>query len=178
MADTGLRNKDGVKMPSVFAYARLENDETVLRELRNLADGVVKDRVQAAILSGAELVAQEARMRAPVGTRPPRKGAGVGRLRKSIRVKGIAVKSSKHEVGAYVEADYPENARIRARVPSQKRRGKAGYKEYYAFAVEYGTGKMAAQPFLNPALEAKAKEVQDKIASALDELCKETDRKI
>lgn len=162
-------------MPSVFAYARLEGEASVVNELRNLADGVVKERVQAAILSGAELVAQEARIRAPVGKRPPRRGVNVGRLRKSIKVKAIAVKPSKHEVGAYVEADYPENARVLA---PGKRKGKQGYKEYYAYAPEYGTKRMAARPYLNPALEAKAQEVQGKIVAALDELCEETNRKI
>lgn len=166
-------------MPSVFAYARLENEQNILNELRRLEDGVVKERVNEAVKRAGELVAQEARMRAPIGTRPPHKGVLTGRLKKSIKVRGKAIKKEKSEVGAYVEADYPENARIRSRDKNKnKKKSKAGYKEYYAFAPEYGTHKMTARPFLNPALEAKAKEVQDGIANALNELCRETNIKI
>lgn len=162
-------------MSNVFAYAQLENEQKILNELKKLEDGVVKECINEAMIRGGELVAQEARIRAPVGTRPPRKGVATGRLRKSIKVVRQVIKRKKSEVGVYVEADYPENAKIRK---TRRKKTKAGYKEYYAFALEYGTHKMGAQPFLNPALEAKAKAVQEEISNALNELCRETNIKI
>ncbi len=167
-------------MPSVLAYARLEGSSKVCQELRNLAEGVLRERLQKAVMDGAEIVAQEVRHRAPVGTRPPRKGVNTGRLKKSIKTKGIRVDPYKRKVGAYVYADYPENAKVRPWDPirRKKKKTKAGYKEYYAFAPEYGTGVMAARPFLAPALEAKASEVQEFIVKALEELCEETEQKI
>ena len=154
----------------VYVYSRLENEKRVIEQLRHLADGEVHDRVYEAIKRGAEVVAEEARMRAPVGTRPPRKGVLTGRLRRSIKVKETKKKES-----IYVEADYPENAGRRVR---KTKKQAAGSKEYYAFAVEYGTRHMSAQPFLHPALEAKAGQVQEIVADELNQLCRETEERL
>jgi len=67
-------------MPNVFINARLENGQTVIEKLRELADGEINDRVYKTLLQGSEIVAAEARRRAPVGTRPSRKGVSTGRL--------------------------------------------------------------------------------------------------
>jgi len=141
-------------MPNVFINARLENGQTVIEKLRELADGEIKARVYKTLLQGSEIVAAEARRRAPVGTRPSRKGVSTGRLRRSIKTFSNA--NDKKRAIVRIAADYPEQAGIRK---SKTRKQAAGSKEYYAFAVEYGTRKMSAQPFLNPALEAKSSEV-------------------
>ncbi len=149
----------------IFVYSRLEGERRLIDELKKLSDGEVRERVFQAVKRGGEIVAQEARMRAPVGTRPPRKGVETGRLKRSIVVKEAR---SKKYSDVLVEADYPENA---GRRKTKTKKQAAGSKEYYAFALEYGTHKMAAQPFLHPALEAKAQRVQEIIAEELGQLC-------
>lgn len=153
----------------VFAYGRLQGAREVIESLKAFEDGTLKDRVFDAIKSGAEVVADDARARAPMGTREPRKGAGVGRLKASIKVTA----TKKRFISAKVEADYPRNAGTRK---SKTRKQAAGSKEYYAFAVEYGTRKMAAQPFLAPALAAKGGQVFEKVERAMEEACREAER--
>ena len=144
-------------MGEVKVYGRLEGEQKFLRELREMADNKLKERVSDAILKGGETVAEEARRRAPVDS---------GRLRDSIKVKQKKRRDVQH-VGVTVEADYPANAGVRK---TKTRKQAAGSKEYYAFALEYGTRHMAAQPFLNPALAAKADEVYGLVQKALEAL--------
>lgn len=152
-------------MAEVKVYGRLENHERVLRMLRGM-DGELKERVVDALLKGGEIVAEEARQRVPVDT---------GRLRDSIKVKEKKNRQAVQHVGVTVEADYPANAGVRK---TSTRKQKAGSKEYYAFAVEYGTRHMDARPFLNPALAAKAEEVYKNVDKALEALCDEANRTV
>ena len=155
---------------AVFAYGRLEGAQDVIRALQDFGDEIVQEKMREAVKAGAEVVAEDARTRAPMGTREPRKGAGVGRLKASIKVR-----MPKRGISAKVEADYPRNAGTRK---STTKKQKAGSKEYYAFEVEYGTRKMAAQPFMGPALAAKAPQVYDKMSRAMEEACREAQRSV
>lgn len=155
---------------AVFAYGRLEGAQEVIDALTKLGEEIIQEKVREAVKSGAEVVAEDARARAPMGTREPRKGAGVGRLKASIKVK-----MPKRGISAKVEADYPRNAGTRK---SKTKKQKAGSKEYYAFAVEYGTRKMKAQPFMAPAAAAKAPQVFDKMRRAMEEACREAQRTV
>ena len=150
---------------AVFAYGRLEGAQETINRLKEFGSGIVKEKLREAVKAGAEIVAEDARARAPVGTREPRKGAGTGRLTASIKAtlakKGILAK---------VEAGYPRNAGVRR---SSTKKQKAGAKEYYAFAVEYGTRKMAAKPFMAPALAAKAQQVWQRVERAMEDACRE-----
>jgi HK97 gp10 family phage protein len=155
---------------AVFAYGRLEGAQDVIRALQDFGDEIVQEKMREAVKAGAEVVAEDARTRAPMGTREPRKGAGVGRLKASIKVK-----MTKRGISAKVEADYPRNAGTRK---STTKKQKAGSKEYYAFAVEYGTRKMEAQPFMAPALAAKTPAVWGKMERALEEACREAQKSV
>lgn len=155
---------------AVFAWGRLEGSQEVIDRLNKFGADIVQEKLREAVKSGAEVVAEDARTRAPIGTREPRKGAGTGRLKASIKVK-----LAKKGISAKVEADYPRNAGTRK---SNTKKQKAGSKEYYAFAVEYGTRKMAAQPFMGPALAAKAPQVYDKMSRAMEEACREACRTV
>lgn len=155
---------------AVIAWGRLEGSQEVVRALQNFGDTIIQEKLREAVKSGAESVAEDARTRAPMGTREPRKGAGTGRLKASIKVK-----LAKKGISAKVEADYPRNA---ARRKNKTKKQKAGAREYYAFAVEYGTRKMEAQPFMAPALAAKAPQVYDKMRSAMEEACREAGRTV
>lgn len=155
---------------AVIAWGRLEGSQEVVRALQNFGDTIIQEKLREAVKSGAEVVAEDARTRAPMGTREPRKGAGTGRLKASIKVK-----LAKKGISAKVEADYPRNA---GRRKNKTRKQAAGSKEYYAFAVEYGTRKMEAQPFMAPALAAKAQQVYDKMRRAMEEACREAVRTV
>ena len=145
-------------MAEVKVYGRIEGEREVLRKLREMADSELKEKVYAAMLKGGEIVAEEAKRRAPVDS---------GRLRDSIHVKEKKNKKAVKHVGVTVEADYPANAGTRKSKTSKQA---AGSKEYYAFALEYGTRHMDARPFLNPALAEKADEVYALVNKALEEL--------
>ncbi len=134
----------------IFGY--VENEKEVLRKLRELEDGVLREKVFGALQRGGEAVAEEARARVVVDT---------GRLKESIKVK-----SHSRTLSVKVEADYPKNTRLRKR---KTRKQKAGSKEYYAMAVEYGTRHVSARPFLMPAGEAKARMITDEVEKALEE---------
>ena len=155
---------------AVFAYGRLEGAQETIDRLNKFGAEIAQEKLREAVKEGAEIVAEDARARAPTGTREPRKGAGTGRLKASIKAtlakKGILAK---------VEADYPRNAGTRK---STTKKQKAGSKEYYAFAVEYGTRKMPAQPFLAPALAAKAPQVWQRMERAMGEACREAGRTV
>ena len=158
---------------AVIAYARLEGTQAVIESLQGF-EGKVEEKVREAMISGAQVIAEDIKARAPIGTREPRKGAGVGRLKDSIKVRKI-VGNKGAKLSIKIEADYPRNA---GRRKNKTRKQAAGSKEYYAFAVEYGTRKMEAQPFMAPALAAKAQQVYDKMRSAMEEACREAIRTV
>lgn len=145
----------------VLANARLEGVQDVMRALQGFSDETLQERLREAIKAGAEIVAEDAKARAPVRT---------GRLRDSIKTR-----VPKKGLTAKVEADYPAGGKVRK---TSTKKQKAGSREYYAFAVEYGTRKMPAQPFMAPALAAKASQVMQKMESALEEACREAQRNI
>lgn len=146
---------------AVFAYARLEGVQDVMRALQDFSDETLQERLREAVKAGAEIVAEDAKARAPVRT---------GRLRDSIKTR-----VPKKGLMAKVEADYPASGKVRK---TSTKKQKAGSREYYAFAVEYGTRKMPAQPFMAPALAAKASQVMQKMETALEEACREAQRNI
>ena len=100
--------------------------------------GAAMDRLERA----AEVVATDARRRAPVGVNVPAgqgkwSGREAGALKKSIRV-------------VRLHGDKRRNIRVYA-----------GSKQvFYARFVEYGTSKMSARPFLRPALNSSKGKIQ------------------
>lgn len=139
----------------IFGY--VENEREVLRQLRELEDGVLREKVFGALQRGGEAVAAEARARVVVNT---------GRLKESIKVKG-----SKKTLSMKVEADYPKNAYTHKK---KTKKQKAGSREYYAMAVEYGTRHVSARPFLMPAGEAKAQEITADVEKSMEEALHDT----
>ncbi|MDO4952398.1 MAG: HK97 gp10 family phage protein [Synergistaceae bacterium] len=126
-------------------------DRVVIEELRRLQDGVLADKIGGAVKKAAELIKDEAQKRVPVRT---------GALKNSIKAKMTAKLRGK------VFCDYPNTGRLRK---TKTKKQAAGSKEYYAFAVEYGTRHVVEQPFLKPAAEAKAMEAADLIMDAMKE---------
>jgi HK97 gp10 family phage protein len=102
------------------------------------------------LIACAEIVAEKARARCPVGTitRPVGKGKSwqerkPGDLKRTIRV------VRKHDSNSRNVRIYAGNRDV-----------------YYARFVERGTSKTAAQPFLRPALNASKADIQSVLAGS------------
>ena len=107
--------------------------EDVLKKLKILPERIQKNVVAGAIRAGASLVAKEMKANAPKDS---------GGLRKSIGV--VKRKTNNKNIILFTVAP-----RVK------KNHG------FLAHFFEYGTSKMAAQPFMRPAFEAKGKEAID-----------------
>ncbi len=121
--------------------------------MNGLPDKVRVNGLRRAVSSGAVIVRNDARARAPVDT---------GEMRKDIQVKRERVPD------AYV-ATYSVHVRSGKRSRLSGRARDVDKDSFYWKFVEFGTAKMAAQPFLRPAFEAKKQEAADKIISTLRE---------
>lgn len=135
---------------------KVEDTTGIKKKLKRLYSFEVDERMFKALKRGGRIVRAEAKARAVVGSREPYKGAGTRRLKKSLRVRTSSKKQT-----VKVQAWYPKNPRVWEK--SQR-------KEYYAFAIEYGTRKQTAKPFLHPALEAKKNEIEKIIQKEFEDL--------
>lgn len=100
-----------------------------------------------------EEIRDEAKRLAPVRT---------GALRESIK-KRVWRRNGRTTVK--VLADYPKTGRYRK---TKTRKQAAGSREYYAFAVEYGTKHVEAQPFLMPAARKAEDGLERRVSSNMD----------
>lgn len=125
-------------------------DKEIIKELQNLKDGLLDEKLHDAIQVGTALIWAEARQRVPIDT---------GALKQSIKTK---VK----KLTGTVYCDYPNTGRFRK---TKTKKQAAGAKEYYAFAVEFGTKNMKEQPFLIPAAEARSPEIEQEMQKAMKE---------
>ena len=119
------------------------------------------EEIITALMRGGMIIEAEAKRRCPVDT---------GRLRASIwtdverldettfRLSMGASGETKTTVGVEREKDWRGKSRAKYGV---------GTNVEYAKFVEFGTSKMAAKPFLRPAIDAKAKDVVEEIRGSL-----------
>ena len=131
-------------MKTQFAVHGLAELDAALRELRQEMDGKEGNLVGSALMSAALPVLRDAQNRAP-RNKEPRKGHQAGTLAKQI--KRNKVKNPR----AYSEI-------VNVGVLAPQWAGGKLINDSYGKFVELGTRKMAAQPFLRPALEANREE--------------------
>lgn len=140
---------------------RVVGQQALINDLRKLSDGdILKEKVFEALTKGGEIVRDDAKERVPAPPAPEDK-VRTGDLQDSLKVR----KSKKYGY-VKVEADYPRSGKRH----KSKREGahhKIGSRKYYAFAVEHGTRTQEAQPFLNPAVEAKEEEILALVEEAM-----------
>lgn len=121
--------------------------EQLISKLNNLPEKLEKKVIRAAVRKGAILVRDKAREKAPVKT---------GTLKKSIKIR-----SNKVANGIISFKIGPTNDK------------KKGTDVFYGRFIEFGTSKMAAKPFMRPALDESETEVLnvviDNIKSKLEE---------
>lgn len=137
-----------------YSTIKVEGLRELDRKLANLPKKVATKLGWRATAKGAELIRDEAIRNAVF-----RQGYSEGTVRKNI----IQFKPKKRTRG--IEAEMDVGVRIRGskkkrRAARRLRRGpggqiRAAYPGYYWFMLEFGTRKMAAQPFLRPAFEAQ-----------------------
>lgn len=128
-----------------------------LRELqeamRQLPKKLERRVLNAALMTGAREIANEAKARAPVRT---------GTLRRNIRARP-GRPTDGHTATTIVgvrKLTFRQVARLRSK-------GKSADDPFYWRWLEFGTAKMAARPFLRPAFEAKKVSAAHTIKEAL-----------
>ncbi len=131
------------------AEFKIEGLDEVLATMLALPDSITKNVAPFAMRKGANVVAKEARSRAPVRTGNLRDRIAVRKRKRKPR--DVAVAYSVCILGG-ASAKY-------ANTRSNRRKGLVGqsYQKqdtaYYWRFLEFGTEKLAARPFLRPAFE-------------------------
>lgn len=127
----------------------LSGFDELTRKLAEFSDSVAKKLAGSALKKAMQPVLETAQGLCPV-SEDGSHGNPPGYLRDSLVIRG----SSDHKKG-----------RIVARVQARKGAFEPG--EYYGGYIEYGTNKMAARPFLRPALDANKQTCLDLLAEEL-----------
>ena len=132
------------------------------KALRELPDRVARNGLRVSVYAGAKVVREEARARAPkaqqsLGPNQPPPGT----LKRSVIMKHIRELSGGGRQTFYVLVRHGKKYR------NQGKRGNLSQDAWYWRFVEFGTRKMAARPFLRPALESRRREAVDAIKERL-----------
>jgi HK97 gp10 family phage protein len=134
------------------------------RALSELPNRVATKQLRAAVLSGAVIVRDAAKIIAPISTGPVATGhPPPGTLRRAIYMA-----RSNRDRGPGKEV-----AHVFVRQAPNGSAGKKGVKKYgkldayYWRWVEFGTSKMAAHPFMRPAFEANKERAVEAIKTRL-----------
>lgn len=133
---------------------RTEGFAELAERLKQLGPRVAKNALRRAVSSGAAVVRNDARSRAPVDT---------GEMKKDIQIK-----REKDERGSFM-AKYAVFVRSGKKSRMSGRARDVQKDSFYWKFLEYGTSKMPAQPFMRPAFEARKEEALKVIGEKLDE---------
>lgn len=143
------------------------------RALQQLPDRIASNGLRASVYAGAKVVRDEAKLRAPKAAKslgpdqpPP------GTLKRSVIMKQIRELSGQDRQTFFVTVRHGKKYR------KQGKKGNLSQDAWYWRFIEFGTRKMAARPFLRPALDSKRveaamamkKRLQERIAKAAAEL--------
>ena len=142
--------------------------------------------VRKALFQAAKVIQEEAQRRVPVGT--GRLKANIVKLRDRNPRAAEGRPNELYHVGVRGGGAYGAKRRARARkkslamggtVKEANRAAKADDKDaWYWWFVENGTSKMAAQPYLRPAFEAKKSEAVRVFTEILDKDVKRLERTV
>lgn len=141
---------------------RIEGLAELNRALRELPQRIANRGLRTAVYAGAKVIRDEARHRAPkaaqsLGTKQP----PAGTLKRSVIMKHIRELSGGGRQTFYVLVRQGKKYR------NQGKRGNLSQDAWYWRFVEFGTRKMAARPFLRPALESRRREAVEAIKGRL-----------
>ena len=133
-----------------FQNVQIEGLAELAKALKELPERVAKNGLRAAVYAGAKVIRDEAKLLAPVAVaclgpkQPP-----PGTLKRALIMKQIPELSGKSKQTFFVMVRHGKKYR------NQGNNGKLSQDAWYWRFVEFGTVKMAAQPFLRPAFDAK-----------------------
>ena len=150
-----MANRETVKVEGLAQLAKA---------LRELPDRVAKNGLRVAVYSGAKVIRDEARLRAPKATmslgplQPP-----PGTLKRSVIMKHIPELSNLTRQTFFVTVRHGKKYR------KQGKKGNLSQDAWYWRFVEFGSSKMRARPFLRPALEAKRRAAVQAMKDRLSE---------
>jgi len=141
---------------------RIEGLAQLDRALRELPERIANRGLRASVYAGAKVIRDEARVQAPkaaqsLGSKQPPPGT----LKRSVIMKHIQELSGGGRQTFYVLVRHGKKFR------NQGKRGNLSQDAWYWRFVEFGTRKMAARPFLRPALESRRHEAVDAIKQRL-----------
>ena len=141
---------------------KVEGLAELAKALRELPDRVAKNGLRVSVYAGAKVIRDEARMRAPkaaevLGPNQPPPGT----LKRSVIMKHVRELSGGGRQTFYVLVRHGKKYR------NQGKRGNLSQDAWYWRFVEFGTRKMAARPFLRPALESRRRQAVDAIKQRL-----------
>jgi HK97 gp10 family phage protein len=143
------------------ANIAIEGLDDVLAALKALPDSITKNAAPFAMRKGANVIAKEAKARAPVGkTRKLVTSIAVRKRKKKPRE--FALMYSVGVLGG-ASATYGNTRANRRKGLVGKKYDKGGNAFYWRY-LELGTEKMPAKSFLRPALHAKADDAVKAIA--------------
>lgn len=136
--------------------AEIIGSKELIDKLNKLSNAVRGKVIENSLVAGGLLISNSAKNKAPYKT---------GTLRRSIHVGGHTAESApdftpKDVAGSYSDIGGNQNDENSASVL-------IGTNLEYAKYQEYGTSKMAARPFLRPALDEEKENVKDEIGAAL-----------
>jgi HK97 gp10 family phage protein len=132
---------------------KITGDKELVRKLRRLGDDTGGRLLEAAVVSGALLVQNEAKRKSPLKT---------GNLRRSIHIGGHSERS---ELGQSDGSDVGGNVASATRAHVL-----VGTDVIYGAAQEFGTSTIPAHPYLRPALDEQKDAVRVEIGEALKDL--------
>lgn len=135
-------------------FAKLTGFKELAAAMKQLPERVARNGLRAAVSAGAAVVRNDARNRAPVDT---------GELKRDIMIK--RERDTKSEMSARYSVFVRTGKKSRL---AGKKRGVQRDSYYWRF-IEFGTSKMAKQPFMRPAFEAKKAEALAAIGKKLNE---------
>ncbi|MBR8344650.1 HK97-gp10 family putative phage morphogenesis protein [Burkholderia ambifaria] len=132
------------------------NPEALTGQLRALSNVASESTFRQAAVAGARVIFDEAKLRAPASVRgweTKSQKRYPGMLRDNMLIAYDREKSVEGKIASYVVTWSKE--------------------AFYGRFVEYGTSKMAAEPFLRPAFDTKQREVAQAIDEVIDRKVKE-----
>lgn len=145
-----------------MAEVKLDGLDDVIRALLALPDAIVNNGAAYAMRQGANVIAKEAKLRAPVRTGNLKKRIVVRKRKRKPRDVALA-----YSVGVLGGA-----ASKYGDTRANRKKGRVGHKivedtAYYWRFLEFGTEKLRAKPFLRPAFDAKGQEAIAAITNGL-----------
>ncbi len=128
---------------------QLSGINDIIRALRKLSDKVEKKIARKAVRAGTKLIAAEIKTRAPQDTGILKRSVSVRAARR--RRRGVISMNAIFNMRKYPQL-VSFSAGSRTNLSSRKFEGK---RYFYPAALEYGTSKMKARPFVRPAWDSK-----------------------